>query len=401
MKVMFAVPSFWPSQDGVANITGYLARGLAERGHEILIFTSAGKSGLQVLPESETYQGMRIERMRVETRWPLKLKGRDEKSCPARYLEQIREFSPDVLVVVCAQTWTLDWVRPYLDRISCSKVFYSHGYSAWKKSYPYWDKLKHRNIVGVYELYRCRKYYKNLYRDLAKFELALYLSDESNSYFYAEKYGLTNGEILENAIDDVFFEERMQHRFDEENDGIRYLYVANYGENKNQEMLIRAYAQAEIGKSQLILIGFEENDYTEHLHEIMKEQIWENGKEVRLLTHLERKEILEYYRKCDIFTCSSKSETWSIVAHEAAATAMPIISTKVGVYAQMDGVYLVEDAVQMKQAMEKLYQSSAERRQRGEAARQWVINRNCRVKDKVDWLEKRLGALAAARNTVQ
>ena len=54
MKVMFAVPSFWPSQDGVANITGYLARGLAERGHEILIFTSAGKSGLQVLPESET-----------------------------------------------------------------------------------------------------------------------------------------------------------------------------------------------------------------------------------------------------------------------------------------------------------------------------------------------------------
>ena len=108
MKIMFAVPSFWPSQDGVANITGYLARGLAERGHEILIFTSAGKSGLQVLPESETYQGMRIERMRVEMRWPLKLKGRDEKSCPARYLEQIRKFSPDVLVVVCAQTWTLD-----------------------------------------------------------------------------------------------------------------------------------------------------------------------------------------------------------------------------------------------------------------------------------------------------
>ncbi len=393
MKVMFAVPSFWPSQDGVANITGYLARGLAERGHEILIFTSAGKSGLQVLPESETYQGMRIERMRVEMRWPLKLKGRDEKSCPARYLEQIRKFSPDVLVVVCAQTWTLDWIRPYLDQISCSKVFYSHGYSAWKKSYPYWDKLKHRNIVGAYELYRCRKYYKNLYRDLAKFELALYLSDESNSYLYAEKYGLTNGEILENAIDDVFFEERMQHRFDEESDGIRYLYVANYGENKNQEMLIRAYAQAEIGKSQLILIGFEENDYTEYLHEIMEEETWENGKEVRLLTHLPRQEIIDFYRICDVFTCSSKSETWSIVAHEAAATAMPIISTKVGIYAEMDGVYLVDNEMQMRRAMEELYQSGVERRKRGMAAREWVLNRNCRVKDKVDWLEKRLIAL--------
>ena len=37
MRILFAVPSYWPSQDGVANITGYLAGGLAERGHQVLV----------------------------------------------------------------------------------------------------------------------------------------------------------------------------------------------------------------------------------------------------------------------------------------------------------------------------------------------------------------------------
>ena len=82
MRIMFAVPSFWPSQDGVANITGYLAKGLADKGHEIFIFTSAGNSGLQVLPEEEVYENMKIVRMRVETNWPLRLRGRDENSTP-------------------------------------------------------------------------------------------------------------------------------------------------------------------------------------------------------------------------------------------------------------------------------------------------------------------------------
>ena len=51
MRVFFAVPSYWPSQDGVANITGYLVEGLASRGHEVLVFTSAGNGGLQELPD--------------------------------------------------------------------------------------------------------------------------------------------------------------------------------------------------------------------------------------------------------------------------------------------------------------------------------------------------------------
>ncbi len=79
MKVMFAVPCYWPSQDGVTQITKYLAEGLAERGHEVLAYTSTGNGGLQVLPGKEIHGGVSIERTRVYVRWPLRLKGRPKQ----------------------------------------------------------------------------------------------------------------------------------------------------------------------------------------------------------------------------------------------------------------------------------------------------------------------------------
>lgn len=399
MRIMFAVPSFWPSQDGVANITGYLAKGLADKGHEIFIFTSAGNSGLQVLPEEEVYENMKIVRMRVETNWPLRLRGRDEKSTPAFYLQSIQGYQPDVLIVVCSQTWTLDWIMPHLNELSCTRVFYSHGYSKWKDKYDFLEKLKKRNIVGVWEQYLCKRYYDRLYTYLARFDLALYLTEQNNSNQYAKEHGLTNGKILENAIDDVFFEERMMHYYENTEKGIAYLFVANYGEYKNQEMLIRAFAKADIGRSRLVLVGFEENSYTDYLKKLIDELMTgQPDKKVELLTHLEREQVVELYRTCDIFTCPSKLESWSIVAHEAAATAMPIISTDVGIYHEIDGAYIVEDENSMQAAMEELYKNPEERRRRGLLARAWVQGRNCRIADKVDWLEQELLQLTYGRN---
>ena len=89
MRIMFAVPSYWPSQDGVATITRYLAEGLAKRNHEVLIYTSAGNGGLQVLPEAETHENVLIERIRVYVRWPLRLKGRDDKSTRKKYYKKV------------------------------------------------------------------------------------------------------------------------------------------------------------------------------------------------------------------------------------------------------------------------------------------------------------------------
>lgn len=390
MRIMIAVPSYWPSQDGVTNITSYLAEGLAAKGHEVFVLTSAGKGGLQELPEQETHKGVAITRMRIHTRWPLSIKGRDEKSTASVYWHYVQNYKPDVLIVVCAQTWTLDWLIPHLKELDCVTVFYSHGYSLWKDKYSYGECLKNRNIAGAWAEYKCKKYYDNLYQYIKLFDRAIYLSEQSNAAVYAELYGLTNGRILKNAIDDRFYDEEMHHSY-EEKEVISYLFVANYNENKNQEMLIRAFARARIGKSRLVLVGFEVNDYYDYLQTVIREELEDQpDKEVVFRVHISREEVLDAYKTCDVFVCSSKSEIYPIVAHEAAATGMPIISTDVGMYSKITGAYIVNNAEQMRTAMEDLYHHAEERERRGKAVYDWVCGQGCRIQDKVDWLEQDL-----------
>lgn len=393
MKIMFAVASYWPSQDGVANITKYLAEGLAAHGNKVLVYTGSGNGGTLDLPEKEMNAGVDIERIRVFVRWPLKIKACDERSSRECYLARIREYQPDVLIVVCSQTWTFDWIRSSLCKIKCPKIFYCHGYSLLKDHYPYWEKLKHRNILGVWEQYLCKKYYDDLYKDLARFDLAIYLTEEDKAVKYALQHGLSNGKILENAIEDVFFESDIRHQYnmDESNDEINFLFVANYNENKNQQMIIEAFQKAQIGKSRLIFAGYEENKYLDSLKSYADNNLKNHPeKNVLFYVHLERKQVVDLYRISDIFVCSSRSEIYPVVAYEAAAAALPVISTDVGFYSEIPGTVIVHSVEEMKNAMEKLYNSFEDRKRSGEANYQWLCSKNCRIQDKVDWLENEI-----------
>lgn len=392
MRIMFAVPSYWPSQDGVASITRYLAEGLAKRGHEVLAFTSAGNDGLQELPEKESHEDVVIERMRVYVRWPLKLKGRDDSSTREQYYKRVCEFKPDVFIIVCSQTWTLDWMIPYLDKIQCIKVFYSHGYSRLAEHNLILEKLKCRNILGAYEEYLIEKYYMNLHKILEKFDLAIYLSELNNAYLYSQKYRLSNGRILENAIEDVFLEDYMKHQkehfFRPE---IQFLYVANYNANKNQDMLLEAFCEADIENASLQLVGFEENSYLDMLREHLKE--WmpaEDTKKVTFNVHLTREQVYDLYRTSDIFISTSKSENCPIVHCEAAATGMAVISTNVGDVRLKEGIILADSKEEIKEAIEHLYRNREELSERGQKLRKYMLQQKCRVEDKVEWLETEL-----------
>ena len=203
---------------------------------------------------------------------------------------------------------------------------------------------------------------------------------------------LANGKVLENAIEDIFFETKMKHAYKEcEKESTDYLFVANYSENKNHKMLIDAFAKAEIGRSNLIFAGFEANRYLDSLRNY-SDQLFalSANKKVVYNVHLEREQIIDLYKNADVFVCPSKSETWSIVAHEAAAAAMPIISTDVGIYSEIEGAIIVHSVEEMKEAMETLCHDFGERKSHGEAAYRWLNSKECRIKDKVDWLEKEL-----------
>lgn len=399
MKIMFAVPCYWPSQDGVTQITKYLAEGLAQREHEVLVYTSTGNGGLQELPEKEEHEGVQIERTRVYVRWPMQLKGRNSSSTPAKYIDRIRSFQPDVLIVVCSQTWTLDWLIPALDQLPCARIFYSHGYSRLSQQNLIADKLKHRNILGAYEEWKVCKYYRKLYQIIGRFDLAIYLSELNNSFVYAKKYGLSNGKVLENAIEDIFISEEMRHRHDFfQHSSIQYLSIANYNDNKNQDMLLRAFCEADIENAVLQFAGFEENSYLQLLREHLKQWMPEQStKKVIFNVHLTREQIYDLYRTSDVFICTSRSENCPIVHCEAAATGMAVVSTDVGDVRLKDGILLIEDVSQLRTAIEHLYSDREEIYTRGKKLRSYMLGRECRVTDKVNWLEKEIEAAVQKR----
>ena len=172
----------------------------------------------------------------------LKVKGGgDQNSTKEKYYERICSFKPDALIVVCAQTWTLDWIMPYLDMLK-----------------------KH---------------------------LSLWLPENSS-------------------------------------------------------------------------------------------------KKVVFNVHLSREEVCELYRSSDVFVCTSRSENCPIVHCEAAVTGMAVISPDVGDVRLKDDIILIENVKQLREAMESLHFDREELWLRGEKLRKYMLSRNCRAEDKIDWLEK-------------
>ena len=390
MKIMFAVGSYWPSQDGVASITEYLAEGLASRGHEVLVLTSAGDGGRQMLPREEVHEDVLIKRMRIYVEWPLKLQGRDIESTKQRYISEIKTFNPNILVVVCAQTWTFDWIMDDLDSIKCRKVFYSHGFSGMKKHYDYWGYIKHRNIVGVYREYLAQKYYYRINKYLRKYDMTLHITEWSDSYVYCEKNNI-ECKVLENAIEDKFFDIEMTHNYNSNRDGVVFLCIGNYNPNKNQAMIIEAFSKAQVTGCELWFAGFEENEYLDTLRELANKC----GKDRKIVfnVHLSRDEIYDLYKNADVYVCASVSETWSIVAHEAAATGMPIISTPVGALKYMDGVLMANNEDELASQMEFLFFNQEKISENGARLETYVRKRKCQVSDKIDWIEKMFESL--------
>ena len=96
LKIMILVATYYPLQDGVQIVTQYVAEGLAKK-HEVLVVTA-----LQHGQERQSQRnGVMIERYHA-VRNPYTMKFGGEKR---KVLRRIREFEPDILIIVCVQTW--------------------------------------------------------------------------------------------------------------------------------------------------------------------------------------------------------------------------------------------------------------------------------------------------------
>lgn len=387
MRLMFLVGSYWPAQDGVSQVTQYLAEGLAKK-HEVLVLAQRKPTMI----EKEEHLGVNIERIYVE-RSPYWECMQGEKKKARR---RVKEYQPDVLIVVGIQNWGYDWFKKDLDSFPGKKVLMTHGCSCLRE-YKITDKIRalrvRRRIVAdlldVYHEWYGARYKKSLKIDMTKFDLVTYLFEEEKLHQYTKNLGLNNDMILENATEDFFFD-RKAYLVDDEKE-IVFINVSNYEERKNQKMILEAFYKADLSNTRLDLIGFHENDYVHELRDLQTklQRECQNNPQANIWTGLRREQVLNIYENADVYVCASKWEAMSISLCEAAAAGLTILSTKVGHVAQIPGVHLFSTVDELVKLMRDLYADPNLRSRSGKLANEFAED-NYRIQNKVDILEKEL-----------
>lgn len=386
MKILFLASSYWPAQDGVSQVTQYLAEGLAKR-HEVFVIATR-----KDYRETEERNQVRIMRIHAK-RNPIFCQYQGEKR---RVEDSILRFGADVLIIVNIQHWGFDWFKRKLERLPGKKMLMTHG-STILREYDVWGKVREirlrRQILADLAAVNIERYWKKymaeLPGDIARFDLVSYLFEGEDVCQYMKKSGLHNGMILENATDDFFFE-RKAYLVDETKE-IVLINVSTYEERKNQKQILRAYYAANLPNSRLVLIGSRKTQYYQELI-AMKEKMEEDDGfrgHIDMWAGIARDQVLEIYKDADIYVSASSWEAMSISLCEAAAAGLLILSTDVGHAAKIPGVMLFEGERQLKELIEKACQEPEIRRKNGALANAYA-EENYRTQKKVDLLEQKL-----------
>lgn len=381
MKVVFAVHTYYPAHNGVQAVTQYIAEGIAQR-HQVSVITEK-KEGLML---QETYRGVLIHRIHVE------LKHNRFYGDKKAFFRIVEEEQPDVLVCVCTQSWPYDWTCRMRKGIMCKKILYTHGYTAYMEHYPIWHDLFHLRLRAfLYHMY-WKNYYKNVYKYISHYDRVVYLSRKNIAARYADRHGLTNGIIMENAVEDSFFEncileddvhfkaDRMVH----------FIYVANYDDNKNQMELLDLFAMADIPGSILTMIGSRDNEYYHQVcQSYLKKRIQNPSLQIHILFGLTRDQIREKLSEGDVFLCVSKHEEYPVMLCEAAAKGLAIISKDVGHASEMQGCIVAKTSKEFVSQMQRLQRDAQLRKTLGMQLRAYA-QEHCRIGDKVKQFEELL-----------
>lgn len=331
MKVIVTCHSYYPNNDGVQFVTQYLCEGLVKKGHEVQVVTNYYKNRNMVYEEE--YNGVKIIRINAFTKHTIHF---GEKK---KYISLIKKLANknDIMINVCTQCATTDWLLNELKNIKIPKILYLH--SIWDFR---WRKDDFSSINALFSKFFCNFRWRIYYSiNKNKFKLyncvtQLHKMDYTTLYF-KKKYNI-NSLVMENAAEDVFFDQTVDDSLKLPKKYI--LNVSNYAKRKNQEKCLELFFEADIPEDwSLILIGSQKNKYYDNLKSKYDnlQQKFKKKKNVLFLFGINRSQISTYVKRSKIYLMTSKWEAFPISLVEAMASKVPFISSDVGIVKYLSG----------------------------------------------------------------
>ena len=328
MNIIITVNKFNPNFDGVQFVTHYLAKGLVELGHHVIVITS---SFTRIPAEKEeVIDGIVVYRLPIQTKHTFHLG--NKKEYQSIIVNKCKDT--DCLINVGTQSPFTDWLFPVLDKIQCKKILYLHSIWDFKWHLDNFSSLK--SFSGkILANFRWRLYYFKNKKSFLKYNKVtqLHEKDYSNTFFQ-KKYGI-NSVIIENAADSMFFTEKKV------NISLPYkrygICVANFIERKNQWLAIDSFLKSNIDPTiVMVFIGSKKTKYLEQLQKKTiklrkKLGLKQDLKRIDFLFGIPRETVSEYVKGASFYLLTSKWEAYPISLIESMAAGVPFISTDVGI----------------------------------------------------------------------
>jgi glycosyltransferase involved in cell wall biosynthesis len=210
--------------------------------------------------------------------------------------------------------------------------------------------------------------------------------------------------ILPNSVAPAFFDGHWDGSIFRETHGLGggplFLCVANYSTRKNQQLALRAFAEAAVPAAALVFIGSEVNEHSRALEELAGTLPLAPGTTVRVLAGLSRADTIAAFHDAHAFVLSATEETQPFVLLEAMAAGLPFVSTPTGCVDEMPGGITAGTSAEIAQAMRMLASDPAlHAKLRAEGLK--FARANCSRDRSVDLMEEIIGVRQEGERTVR
>lgn len=230
MRILHTVEFYHPSVGGMQEVVKQLSERLVKLGHEVTVATSRIQGR-----ETKNINGVKIMEFSISGNTVRGLTGEVE-----HYRKFLLESDFDVITNFAAQQWATDVMLPMLDEIKCAKVFVPTGFS------------------GLY-LPEYRKYFEDMKRYMAQYQMNIYLSDDYRDINFARENGIKRNILIPNgAGEDEFSASRdtdIRSKLGIPRKHVLILHVGSHTGTKGHVEAVDIFERSNLNNATLLIVG--------------------------------------------------------------------------------------------------------------------------------------------------